>query len=176
MDIQYFCTYAIKWQYEYWLPEIFDWDYKTEGLSILKIRNYKWDLWFSIMNIWYCDVIRLHDKPKRNHKITVLVWVSHKYKTKMQIKSLSNLVKSKEFEEFKKTDLIEDTLTPYHEMIELYKKQCYVVPYNVWDKTTKWVIDRLVLPHYYNSYTTWWYVVLEDNIETSIAHEDIILL
>ena len=71
--------------------------------------------------------------------------------------------------------LIGDTL-PYNKMIEWYKTQCDVVPYNVWDKTTKWVIDRLVLPHYYNSYITWWYVVVEDNIETSIAHEDIILL
>ncbi len=82
----------------------------------------------------------------------------------------------KEYKEFKKTDLIEDTLTPYTELIEKYKKQCAVAHYNVWDKTTKWVIDRLVLPHYYNPYTTWWYIVVEDNIETSISHEDIILL
>lgn len=162
MNIQYFCTYAVKWQFEYWLPEIFDWDYKTEWLSILKIKNYRWELWFSIMNIWYCDVIRLHNAPKRNHKLTVLVGISYKYNNK-GYKVL-------------KDDLIEDTLTPYHEIIEIYKKQCDVIPYKVWDKTTKWVIDRLVLPHYYNSYKTWWYVVVEDNIESSIAHEDIILI
>lgn len=79
MDIQYFCTYAIKWQVEYWLPEIFVWDSKTEGLSIIKIKNYKWELLFSIMNIWYCDVIRLNDIPKRMYKMTVFVWVSNKF-------------------------------------------------------------------------------------------------
>lgn len=79
MDIQYFCTYAIRWQVEYCLPEIFSWDSKTECLSIINIKNYKWEVWFSIGNTWDYDVIRLKDIPKRMHKITIFVWVSNNF-------------------------------------------------------------------------------------------------
>ena len=53
----------------------------------------------------------------------------------------------------------------------------YTIPhYPIWKRTTLWEIESVIVPHFYNKYITWWYVIVKNNIEYTESHEKIILL